>query len=272
MILALCGILMLSAGTAWGQPFTPNDAGVTMGHWHLNTRNIEATRKIFMAMGGAEVQGDSARVRFPGVLVIFREQAPTGGTVGSVVNHVGFIVPNVQQSVARWKAAGVSVLPGGNGRTDQAFVVTPDELRIEILEDKNQKFPIQHHHVHFFLPETAIPQAQAWYAKTFGAKPGMRGQNVAADLPGVNLTFGKADGPTVTTKGRVLDHIGFDIKNLEAFCKKLEAAGIKLDRPYTKNPQTGGGLAFIYDPWGKYIELNERPDADYIQTSHKEQA
>src|SRR5438034_6293720 len=267
MILALCGILMLSTGTAWGQPFQPNDAGVTMGHWHLNTRNIEATRKIFMAMGGAEVQGDNARVRFPGVLVILREQAPAGGTVGSVVNHVGFIVPNVQQAVARWKAAGVPVLPGGNGRMDQAFVVTADELRIEILEDKNQKFPIQHHHVHFNVPESAITQIQAWYAKTFGAKPGTRGQNQAADIPGVNLTSSKADGPAVTTKGRVLDHVGFDIKNLEAFCKTLEAAGIKLDRPYTKKPQTGGGLAFIYDPWGTYIELNERPDAVYIQTS-----
>ena len=68
--------------------------------------------------------------------------------------------------------------------------------------------------------------------------------------------------PTVTTKGRVLDHIGFDVKNLEAFMKKLEAAGVKIDRPYTKNPQTGGALAFISDPWGTYIELNERPDAE----------
>jgi predicted enzyme related to lactoylglutathione lyase len=54
-------------------------------------------------------------------------------------------------------------------------------------------------------------------------------------------------------------NIGFDVKNLEAFCKKLEAAGIKLDRPYTKSPLTGSALAFIYDPWGTYIELNERP-------------
>src|SRR5207247_10307956 len=201
MILALCGILMLSAGTAGGQAFPPNEAGVTMGHWHLNTRNIEATRKIFMAMGGAEFPGDNARVRFPGVLVILREQAPTGGTVGSVVNHVGFIVPNVQESVARWKAAGIPVLPGNNGRTDQAFVVTPDELRIEILEDKNQKFPIQHHHVHFFVPESSIPEIQAWYSKTFGAKPGMRGQNRAADLPRVNLTFSSPDMPALTTTG-----------------------------------------------------------------------
>src|ERR1051325_1311452 len=119
LILIVSVMLFLSASSAWPQAFQPNAAGVTMGHWHLNTRNIEATRKIFMAMGGAEVQGDNARVRFPGVLVILREQAPTGATVGSVVNHVGFIVPDVQKSVARWKAAGVPVLPGGNGRRSE---------------------------------------------------------------------------------------------------------------------------------------------------------
>ena len=265
LISALWVMWTLAPGTAWAQAFPPNEAGVTMGHWHLNTRDVEANKKILVAMGGTAIKaGDFEVVRFPGVAVYLHlppgAPAPAGGTVGTVVNHVGFLVQNVQEATARWKAAGVPVLPGGNGRTDQAFVVTPDELRIEILEDKNQKFPIQHHHVHFFVPESAIPEIQAWYAKTFGAKPGMRGANKAADIPGVNLTFSKADTPAVTTKGRVLDHIGFDVKNLEAFCKKLEAAGIKLDRPYTKNPQTGGALAFIYDPWGTYIELNERPN------------
>ena len=74
-----------------------------------------------------------------------------------------------------------------------------NELRIEILEDKNQKFPIQNHHVHFFVQESQIPEIQAWYSKIFGAKPGMRGQNKAANLPGVNLTFSKADTPTTVT-------------------------------------------------------------------------
>ena len=265
LISVLWVILMLAAETAWAQAFPPNEAGVTMGHWHLNTRDVEANKKIFVGMGGTPIKaGNFEVVRFPGVLVYLHQAAgappPAGGTVGTVVNHVGFLVQNLQESTAKWKAAGVPVLPGGNGRTDQAFVVTPDELRIEILEDKSQKLPIQHHHVHFFVPESSIPEIQAWYSKIFGAKPGMRGQNKAADLPGVNLTFSSADGPTVKTRGRVLDHIGFDVKNLEAFCKKLEAAGIKLDRPYTKNEQTGTALAFIYDPWGTYIELNERPN------------
>src|SRR2546428_9147109 len=161
IIIAVGLIALLSTGTAWAQAFPPNEAGVTMGHWHLNSRDIEANKKIFVAMGGTEIKGGNFQVvRFPGVLVYLHvapgAQPPAGGTVGTVVNHVGVTVQNVQQSVARWKAAGVPVLPGGNGRTDQAFVVTPAELRIEILGDKSQKIPMQHHHIHYFVPATAI--------------------------------------------------------------------------------------------------------------------
>jgi catechol 2,3-dioxygenase-like lactoylglutathione lyase family enzyme len=91
----------------------------------------------------------------------------------------------------------------------------------------------------------------------FGAKPGKRGPFEAADLPGVNLTFSLAPGPVAPTKGRALDHIGFEVKDLEAFCKKLEAAGVKFDVTYRKIPALGLSLAFLTDPWGTYIELTE---------------
>jgi catechol 2,3-dioxygenase-like lactoylglutathione lyase family enzyme len=259
----------LTSGAAWAQPFTPNEAGVTMGHWHLNSKDIEVNRKIFVGMGGTSPAGPGIqRAIFPGVVVNLNPGAPsppaTAGTIGSVVNHVGFVVQDVQASVAKWKAAGVAVLPGGNNRLDQAYVETPDGLRIEILENKAQKYPIQHEHVHFFLPEAQIAQSQAWYAKIFGAKASVRNNAPVSDVPGVQLRFNKADTAQAPTKGRVLDHIGFDVKDLAAFIKKLEANGIKLDRPYTKNEQTGAALAFITDPWGTYIELNERPNPAYI--------
>ena len=47
------------------------------------------------------------------------------------------------------------------------------------------------------------------------------------------------------------------MKNLEAFCHKLETAGIKLDRPYTRIPNSTTAIAFLTDPWGSYIELTE---------------
>jgi catechol 2,3-dioxygenase-like lactoylglutathione lyase family enzyme len=175
-----------------------------------------------------------------------------------VVNHVGFIVNNVQEQVAKWKANGVAVLPGNNNRLDQAFVETPDGVRMEILEDKTQTMPIRHEHVHFFLPEAEIAKAQAWYAKTFGGKAGTRNKAAVVDVPGGQLRFGKADTAQAPTKGRVLDHIGFDVKDLQAFIKKIEAEGIKLDEPYRKNEATGNAITYITDPWGTRVELVQR--------------
>ena len=255
----------LAAGTAFAQTMPPNDAGVTMGHLHLNSVDVEANKKIFVGMGGTAIKMEGAPlqyVRFPGAIVILNlpggAPSSSGPTEGTVINHVGFLVPNVQDAVAKWKAAGVAVLPGNNGRLDQAFVATADGLRIEILADKNQTAPIVFQHVHFFVPAAAIPDIQTWYVKNFGAQAGMRGRNQSADVPGANLTFSKTDAPTVPTKGRILDHIGFDVTDIEATAKKLQANGLTLDRGIDTLPN-GVKLLFIHDPWGTNIEVNQRP-------------
>jgi catechol 2,3-dioxygenase-like lactoylglutathione lyase family enzyme len=272
LISAVSLIASLTAGAAWAQPYRPNDAGVTMGHWHLNSRDVEANKKIFLALGGTAIKGgDFEIVRFPGVNVYLNLRAgtpaATGGTVGTVINHVGFLVPNVQEAVAKLRGLNLTIATGANGvdgRLDQAFVTTTDGLKLEFLEDKNQTVPIRHHHVHYYVAASAIPDMQAWYAKLFGAKPGMRGKYQAADIPGANLTFTASEQPTVTTKGHVLDHVGFDVVDLDAVLKRLAAAGVKPAVPATKNPANGVSLAFIYDPWGTYIELNQRPNQTYL--------
>jgi catechol 2,3-dioxygenase-like lactoylglutathione lyase family enzyme len=259
LMLGLAGVLLLPGSALRAQLASPNEMGVRMGHLHLNVRDMQANENLFETLGGiaAPKLGDNVVIKFPVVLVLLRQMEPTAGSVGSVVNHVGFLVPNVAQSMAKWKAAGLKTEDGRNAQ--QGYVTTPDGLRIEILEDATMKVPIAMHHVHLFVDQAEIPKMQAWYAKTFGAKPGKRGDFQADDLPGVNLTFAASPTATVPTKGRALDHIGFEIANLEAFCKKLEASGVKFDRPYVKNPN-GLGLAFITDPWGTYIELNEGLD------------
>ena len=86
--------------------------------------------------------------------------------------------------------------------------------------------------------------------------PGKRGAYVNANLPGLDMSFGQAMN-VAPTRGRVLDHIGFEVKDLEAFLKKLESEGVKIDRPYTKVPALNIAIAFIQDPWGTYIELTD---------------
>jgi hypothetical protein len=98
----------LAAGTAIAQPAPFNEVGVTMGHWHLASQNAEANKKIFLGMGGELIKrGDAESVRFPGVLInlTLGNAAGNGGSRGSVVNHVGFIVNNVQEHVASLRNA-----------------------------------------------------------------------------------------------------------------------------------------------------------------------
>src|SRR5438874_1453806 len=157
----IAGLFLAStfaAGTANAQYAPFNEAGVTMGHWHLASKDAEANKKIFVGMGGQPVTGNAQSLLFPGMRInlTLGNTSGNGGSQGSVVNHVGFIVNNVQERVAQWKAAGVAVLPGGNNRLDQAFVETPDGVRIEILEDKTQSMTIRIDHVRLTLTDNEL--------------------------------------------------------------------------------------------------------------------
>ena len=72
LISALWLVSALATGAAWAQPYTPNDAGVTNGHWHLNSRDVAANKHILLSMGGVAI-GPGERVQFPGVLVILNQ-------------------------------------------------------------------------------------------------------------------------------------------------------------------------------------------------------
>src|SRR5258705_10490696 len=159
------------AGTAAAQPAPVNQAGVTMCHGHIASKDVEANKKLFVAMGGKLfTPGGQPLIAFPGLYIslILGNEKGEGGTVGSVVNHVGFVVDNVQKRVAEWKAAGVKVLPGGalpagGNRLDQAYVETPDGGRMEILEDKTQTVPIRNEQIHPALPPPEVPKAAPGY-------------------------------------------------------------------------------------------------------------
>ena len=57
-----------------------------------------------------------------------------------------------------------------------------------------------------------------------------------------------------------MDHIGFEVDDLEAFCTKLEGMGIEFDIEYREVESVELKIAFLTDPSGVYIELTEGYD------------
>ena len=145
-------------------------------------------------------------VKFPNVLVFLREQAPTGGTKGTTVNHIGFSVPDLRATLGEARAAGFSVvtreeLPPAMAVSDGiahvanqdisiAFLMAPDDVKVEVVEIRSQTAPISLHHVHFAAQD--VHAMRDWYAETFGAVPGVRGTFQTANLWGtyIELTEG----------------------------------------------------------------------------------
>ena len=109
--------------------------------------------------------------------------------------------------------------------------------------------PVSMDHIHLDHPQADIPAIQAWYAKVFGGIPGKR-QRVA--LPGLtdcnyfhrfNLSDPAGEGKLVPTKTRELDHLGFDVKNIDEFEKRLVAQGLKFEAPPRQVPNTQARVA-----------------------------
>jgi catechol 2,3-dioxygenase-like lactoylglutathione lyase family enzyme len=268
---------LVLAAPASAQFVTTKDGPIVYGHHHLASSNIEASSKFFATIGGVpgKFAGNNADiVKFPGVVIFFRAQAPTGGSKGTTADHLGLSVPNLRQTLDRLKAAGYRVVTAAeappaykveneiampNATTKLAFVLGPDDVKVELLEAAQQTDPAKLHHVHFFGQQNQA--MRDWYVKVFGAKPRDTPNFLVGDLPGVALNFSAAAAPVAGTSGRAVDHVGFEIKDLEAFCKRLDEMGIKQTVAFRKVPNWGLAIAFITDPWGTSIELTEGLDS-----------
>lgn len=251
--------LGVAPGAAQVAPF--NAAGITIGHVHLNVRDMEAQQRFWFQLGGQPFENKKLlpqrMIQFPGVYIILRQQESKGGSEGSVIDHIGFNVRNLNDWLPKWKAAAFKIhngnLPG------RVMLTAPDEIRVEIIEDPSISTPIAMHHIHLFLPDTAA--AQAWYIRVFGAVAASRpsgkgGQFPLAKVPGAAFTFTKTDALQAPTRGRALDHIGFDVKDLDQFVKRLAAMGIQTEYPVRASSNDENvRVTHITDPWGTRIEL-----------------
>jgi catechol 2,3-dioxygenase-like lactoylglutathione lyase family enzyme len=252
-------------------------APVIIGSYQLNVTSVAEHQRFWIdTLGGKATKiGNVDAVEFPDVYLLLHVQPPTGPTRGTTFDHIGFAVPDVpaltakvvangyELTVGREPAPGETASPptaGNYGRF--SYIVGPDGVKVELVTNTEPGAPpIKHHHVHFVNREFVA--MQQWFMKAFDAtlRDGQTDFFIGADLPGVGYSLNffswlPAES-LVGTRGRAVDHVGFEVRNLAAFCKGLAAKGIVLTKPYGRDPDLMLATAEITDPWGTVLELTE---------------
>ncbi len=240
--------LVLSSASAFAQLTPKNESGVTMGHVHWLVPNPEVHKKLWVDLFGAQVARAGALdiIKLPGIVILINAPQGAGVPGEPTVDHVALLVRDLATMKKKLASANIPIAEGSS------IAAFPDGVRVELIEDKNLGVPVAFSHFHLYAAD--VEAIRNWYIKTFGGITFPAGPN----FPGGEIRFtAQSDPPRVPTKGHVLDHIGFEVKDLPEFCKKLEAQGIKLDMKIFEAPQIGLRVTFITDPIGTRIELTE---------------
>jgi catechol 2,3-dioxygenase-like lactoylglutathione lyase family enzyme len=257
-LLAFTALMLALATPAYAELAPPNAEGLTFGHVHLNVSDIEAQNKFFSTYFGGRPfkHGNQSAIRLPGLLILLNQQAPTGPSQGTPLDHFGFKVPDIKAFLTKWRAGGLTVqneITGMEG-TPASNLLGPDGLRIEVQEDPSITVPAFANHVHFQTPENAA--LHKWYLDTFSLETYVRGRlTTSANAPGMNLSFSGSRDPIVPSKGRVFDHIGFEFRDLAGEVRKLKTKGIAIDGAIRTHD--GYKSVFLTDPSGATIELTQ---------------
>jgi catechol 2,3-dioxygenase-like lactoylglutathione lyase family enzyme len=234
----------------------PNAAGVSAGHIHLYVSDVPAQQKFWATMGGVATANERLEmIQFPGVFILLRRATTNGGTVGSIVNHLGFVWKDLPAAKAKWQAEGYKIESGND--PNHGYILGPDGIRLEFSGDPSLQVPMKIHHIHLYPQD--VPAMKAWYAKVLGGVAGTCPDGSdCVEVPGVSLAMTKSDTKLEPTTGRSLDHIGFEVKNLPEFLKRMEAEGVNITQGLSPSSFVSNmRFAFITDPWGTKMEITQ---------------
>ena len=239
-------------------------AAVPYDHIHLTATESQAAVnwyvKYFGGSAGRFNRGDADRVQYPidrvfygELAVIFFEREPTGGSVGTGVDHIGFSMSNVEEITAAAVADGaiqIGDFVEFSGMTI-SFLEDPWGTKIELIDDPDTRGL---HHIHLSTPN---PDATLdWYQQIFGGEiEQWKGVLAAINYGDVWLMAASANGEIAPTQGRAMDHLGWASSNLDEFGEVLEAN----DEEFTMEPTPFRGIriSFIEGPDGVRIEVVE---------------
>jgi len=259
----LCAIALLCAIPALAQLAEPNERGIAFGHVHLTVADRDLHKRLWTDLFDAvlvEKEGYAA-VRVPGALVFFTEGEPTAPSINTGMDHVGFLVRNVEEIVTKWRALGYEVdsekTDAGGSRV--AYLTMPGGVRLELREQPELAVGAVMDHVHFMSP--APRQLMDWYAEVIGVTvPVSEIVSPSGEVPGSGLRFGRSGGERAHTDGTAIDHIGFEIENWDMYIERLSGNGIEFEFGPVYIESLDLWVAFFTDPSGVLVEVTHGLD------------
>jgi hypothetical protein len=239
----LCMVLGLLAAAAFvcAQPPGPSAEGLSMGHVHLIAKDPQVVQRLWIDVLGAmpTSQGALEGVRLKGMSVWIEKGEPSGGTEGSVIRDIGLRVRGLDGVLARAARNGFLVRQASR---DSAQLLAPDKVLIELARDPSLDTEVSADHIHLLVPDAAL--ARRWYSERLGYP-----------IPDIRLDFITAGVSTGPTRGRAVDHIGFEVKDLDSYLDP--ARGFTMESAPMEIPELRIRSVFLTDPWGMRIELTE---------------
>ena len=157
-------LLTLYDAAPHAQLAVPGPSGVVMGHLHLATTDVEASRRFWTALGSVPVQnGQLQLIQLPGTFVMLRQsQQTTGGSEGSTVDRVVLRVRTAELPQLAQKLAEAT-----GSKLASALLKSPEGVTIELRGADSQETSVRMERLDF---RTVAPaETRDWYVKTFGA-------------------------------------------------------------------------------------------------------
>lgn len=241
-------------------------AAMPYDHIHLTATSareaVDWYVKHFGGAAGRFNRGDADQVQYPvdrvfydEISVIFFERAPTGGSEGTGVDHVGFSLANINEVLMSAVADGATQI--GDiiefSGMEIAFIEDPWGTKVELIDDPDTRGL---HHVHLSSDDPV--SALGWYQEIFGGElVQWKGVLPAINYSDVWLMAAQANGELEPTEGRAMDHLGWAADNLDDFSDVLAAYNVE----FTMEPRSFRGIriSFVEGPDGVRIEVVE-PD------------
>jgi len=242
-------------------------ANLPFDHIHLNEPAAEASQWWEKNIpGGRRITEAPNRIMYGAVRLMFLGPRSSGGSDGSVIEHVGFSVADLDATMRALAAIGTKVVEpvsAAPGLYKAALIESPWGTRVQLVQDPEL---LGLHHVQLRSPDP--DRTNQWLLDTFGGeRTKIHGQLDAvkyAGIPGFTTVYiVAAKGASVPSQGRAIDHIGWrSIGTIAETKAMLEGKKVELtSQPSPLNLPNGPSINFFYvaGPDGARIELVERP-------------